>query len=94
MTFLFFYWVELTFGGEEVMGRFLTGGGGLSPCPSSENPVYIYIFFLFIYIYIHICCTCYTYTYIKELCQQVFIYNEEDPYTSDKSCAKVAILRL
>ena len=29
------------------------------------------------YIYIY-----YTYTYIKELCQQVFIYNEEAQYTS------------
>ena len=36
----------------------------------------------------------YTYTYIKELCQQVFMYNEEVPYTSHTSCAKVAILLL
>ena len=36
----------------------------------------------------------YTYTYIKELCQQVFIYNEEVPYTSHTSSAKVAILLL
>ena len=36
----------------------------------------------------------YTYLYIKELCQQVFIYNEEAPCTSDTSCAKVAILLL
>ena len=38
--------------------------------------------------------TYYTYLYIKELCQQVFIYNEEAPCTSDTSCAKVAILLL
>ena len=36
----------------------------------------------------------YTYTYIKELWQQVFIYNEEVPYKSHTSCAKVAILLL
>ena len=46
------------------------------------------------YIYIYIYYTYYTYTYIKELCQQVFIYNEEDPCTSDTSCAKVVILIL
>ena len=38
--------------------------------------------------------TYYTYLYIKELCQQVFIYNEEAPCTSDTSCAEVAILLL
>ena len=40
------------------------------------------------YIYIYI------YIYIKELCQQVFIYNEEAPCTAHASCAKVAILLL
>ena len=43
--------------------------------------------YLYIYIYIY-----YTYTYIKELCQQVFIYNEEAPCTSHTSFAKVTIL--
>ena len=38
--------------------------------------------------------TYYTYTYIKELCQQVFIYNKEAPCTSHTSCAKVAVLLL
>ena len=45
----------------------------------------MYILYIYIYIY-------YTYTYIKELCQQVFIYNEEALCTSHTSCAKVVIL--
>ena len=36
----------------------------------------------------------YTYTYIKELCQTIFIYNEEARCTSHTSCAKVTILPL
>ena len=36
----------------------------------------------------------YTYTYIKELCQQLFIYNEEAPCTSHTFYAEVAILLL
>ena len=36
----------------------------------------------------------YKYTYIKELCQQVFTFNEEAPCTSRTSCAQVAILLL
>ena len=36
----------------------------------------------------------YTYTYIKELCQQVFIYNEEAPCTSHTFYAEVATLLL
>ena len=45
---------------------------------------------LYIYIYIntYIYNTYYTYTYIKELCQQVFTYNEEVPCTSQTSCAQ------
>ena len=31
---------------------------------------------------------------MKELCQQVYIYNEEAPITSHISCAQVAILLL
>ena len=31
----------------------------------------------------------YRYTYIKELCQQLFIYNEEAQCTSHTSCAQV-----
>ena len=44
-----------------------------------------------IYIYIYIIHVVHIATYIKELCQQVFIYNEEAPLTSHTSCAKVAI---
>ena len=51
--------------------------------------VYIYIYYVYNTYYKY-----HTYTYIKELCQQVFIYNEEAPYTSHRSCAKVAILLL
>ena len=88
MTFLFFYLVELTFRGEGI--KIWWGGGneqifgwwGDSPYPPSrENLVYGYY-------------TYYTYTYTKELCQQVFIYNEEAPCTSYTSCAKMVILLL
>ena len=88
MTFLFFYWVELTFGGEGI--KIWWGGGNEqifgwwvdSPYPlNRENLVYGYY-------------TYYTYTYIKELCQHVFIYDEEAPCTSYTSGAKMAILLL
>ena len=61
MTFLFFCWVELTFGGE---GRdewaIFFGWGETPPIPPVRKTLYIYIY--------------YTYAYIKGLCQQVFIY--------------------
>ena len=63
--------------------------------PSRENPVYIYIYNILCILYI--ICIIYTYytdAYIKELCQEVFIYNEEAPCTSHTSCPKVAILLL
>ena len=63
------------------ISKFLTGRG--SP-PSRLIYIYIYI-----YIYTH-----YTYTYIKELHQQVFLYNEEVSCTSYTSCGQVAILLL
>ena len=89
MTFLFFCWVELIFGGEgrgERANIWLVGGGD-SPHPHSrENPVYIYIYIYIYYIYN-------TYVFIKELCQQVFIYNEEASCTSH-TCFKVVILLL
>ena len=76
---LFFYWVELTFGGEGI--KIWWGGGGLGWEMSKVLAGATYN-------------TYYTYTYIKELCQQVFIYNEEAPCTSYTSCAKLAILLL
>ena len=95
-SFLFFCWVEFTFGfwrrgNKNLVGRrpemkklLACKGWRDSPPPpypaSRKNPIYIYI-----YIY-------YTYTYIKELCQQVFIYNEEALCTLYTSCAKVVIL--
>ena len=80
-----FYWVELTFGGEGGMSKFLAGVGGL-PSFRSRETLYIYIYIQYIYIqyiyiYIYKYYTYYTYTYIKELCQQAFIYNEEGPCT-------------
>ena len=63
--------------------------------PSRENPVYIYIYNILCILYI--ICIIYTYytdAYIKELCQEVFIYNEEAPCTSHTSFPKVAILLL
>ena len=44
--------------------------------------------YMYTYIYIY-----YTYVFIKELCQQVFIYNEEASCTSH-TCFKVVILLL
>ena len=71
------------------MSKF-SAGGRISPIPLVEKPcIYIYI-----YIYIYINPVYYTYAYIKELCQQVSIYNEEAPCTSYTSCAQVAILVL
>ena len=67
------------------MSKFLAGGGDSLHPPSTENLVYIYINYTY---------TNYTYTYLKELCQQVFIYNEEALCTSHTSCAKMAILLL
>ena len=54
MTFLFFYWVELTFGNENLVGtrrtiKFLAGWG----TPRIHIYIYIYIF-IYIYLYIHI----------------------------------------
>ena len=55
----------------------------------------IYLYITYIYIYIYICIYVfiyyiyYTYTYIKELCQKIFIYNEEALCTSHTSCAQV-----
>ena len=81
------------------MSRFLAGGWD-SPIAPAGKTLYIYIYvyiYIYIYIYIynfHIYILHITYTYIKELYQQVFIYNEEAPCTSHTSCAKVAILHL
>ena len=79
------------------MSRFLAGGWD-SPIAPAGKTLYIYIcIYIHIYIYIynfHIYILHITYTYIKELYQQVFIYNEEAPCTSHTSCAKVAILLL
>ena len=69
------------------MSKFLDGGGNSPHLPSRRNAVYIYYICIYIYIY-------YTYTYTKELCQQVYRYNEEAPCTSHTSCAKVTILLL
>ena len=90
--FLFFCWVELTFGGEG-RGEWANfwAGGGTPRIPPVVKTLYTYIhiyIYICTYIYIHI-----YYTYIKELCQQVFIYNEEAPCTSH-TCAKVAFLLL
>ena len=104
MTFLFFYWVELTFGGEGIkiwweggrgggMSKFLAGGGTPPIPPVGKTRYYIYIY-IYIYTHIHYTHIYYTYTYRKELCQQVCIYNEEAPCTSHTSYAKVAILLL
>ena len=49
MTFLFFNWVELTFGGEGGMSKFLAGVGGL-PSFRSRETLYIYIYSIYIYI--------------------------------------------
>ena len=78
---VFFCWVELTFGGEGRGERANFWLVGTPPIPKVGKTLYIYV-----YIY-------YTYAFIKELCQQVFIYNKEAPCTSH-TCAKVAILLL
>ena len=82
-TFLFFLsgWLGFWWGGE-ADGQ-ISGWWGRETLPPSCLHQFI---FLNIYIYIYI--------YIKELCQQVFIYNEEAPCTAHASCAKVAILLL
>ena len=79
MTFLIFCWVELTFGGgdKQIFGWW----GGLPPSPPVGKTLYIYV-----YIY-------YTYAYMKELCQQVFYYNDEASCASN-TWANVAILLL
>ena len=64
------------------MSKFLAGGGHSPMAPVRKT---LYICILYIYI---------LYIYIKELCKQVFIYNEETPCTSHISCAKVTILLL
>ena len=54
-----FYWVELTFGGEGGMSKFLAGVGGLPSFRSRETlyiyiySIYIYIVYIYIYIYIN-----------------------------------------
>ena len=57
-------------------------------CVSKEYEIKTRVETKFFYIYVYI----YIYIYIKELSQQVFIYNKEVPYASHTSCAKVAIL--
>ena len=69
------------------MSKF-SAGGRIPPISQVEKPC------IYIYIYIYINPVYYTYAYIKELCQQVSIYNEEAPCTSYTSCAQVAILVL
>ena len=63
MTFLFFYWVELTFGGEGRkiwwegggMSKFLAGGGTPPIPPVGKTRCYIYIYmYIYIYTYIYI----------------------------------------
>ena len=81
-----FIWVELNFCGEGIKTWWGGRGGRRSKflaggVRNSSRPLSRENFL-------------YTYTYIKELWQQVFIYNEEVPYTSHASCAKVAILLL
>ena len=60
----------------------LSGGVGFPPVGKTLYVYIVHIKHIIIYIY------------IKEICQQIFIYNEEAPCTSHKSCAKVAILLL
>ena len=65
---------RIDFCGEGGMSKFLAGEGD-SPHPHrEENPIYIYILHILHILYI---LYIYTYTYIKELCQPIFIYNEE-----------------
>ena len=95
MTFLFFYWVKLTFDAEGIkiwwQNDQIFGCWGTPPIPSVGKTLYVCIY---IYIYYYTYDTCYTYTYIKELCQQVYIYNKEAQCTLNTSCAKVVILLL
>ena len=53
--------------------------------------VYVHILYIYkhIYIYIYIYKYVYIYIYIIELCQQIFIYNEEGQCTSRTSSAQV-----
>ena len=51
--------------------------------------MYIYYTYTNIYIYIYIYINMYIYIYIIELCQQIFIYNEEGQCTSRTSSAQV-----
>ena len=61
-----FYWVELTFGGEGGMSKFLAGVGGL-PSFRSRETLYIYIYIVYIYIYI-------VYIYIYIYIVYIYIY--------------------
>ena len=91
-------WIDFWWGGNKNsvgrwgggMSRFSAGGGDSPHPPSMENLIYIYIYIYINYTYY----TYYTYTYLKELCQEVIIYNEEALCTSHTSCAKMAILLL
>ena len=58
--------------------------------------MYMYMYNIYIYIYIHTYIIHYTlfHTHIKELRQQVFLYNEEASCTSYRLFAQVAILLL
>ena len=79
-------WTDFWWGGKGGMSTFLAGGG-IPPIPPVGKTLYIYIYIYiyiymhYIYIYMHIYIY-YTYAWIKELCQQVFIDNEEAPCTS------------
>ena len=56
--------------------------------------MYMYMYMYNIYIYIYIIHYTLFHTHIKELRQQVFLYNEEASCTSYTSFAQVAILLL
>ena len=61
-------------------------------CINKYIPIftYVYLCILYIYIYNNLVIELYiyerNYTYIKELCEQVLVYNEETQCTSHISC--------